>query len=74
MWTLTYWRDLAERVTSSAAGGALTALGGGAINLWNVDARMVVGFAGGAALVSFLKGVVAAPFGDPTSASLLPRR
>lgn len=73
MWTKTYWRDLVERVISSAAGGGLAALGGGAVDLWTVDLRLVTGMAGGAALVSALKCLTAAAVGDPASAALLPK-
>lgn len=72
MWTTAYWKDLTERVVSSAAGGALTAWGGGEVaNLWTADARLITGMAAGAALISLLKGLAAVKRGDPASASLL---
>ena len=73
MWTKAFWQDLAERSVASAAGGALTALGGGAVDLWTVDARLVSGFAAGAFLVSVLKGLAARLRGNSEDASLLNR-
>lgn len=75
MWTVDYWHDVVERVVWSTAGGALAALGGDAVNLWEVDWRLVVGMAGGAGLVSLLKGLGAKAVGDRESAATLrPRR
>lgn len=72
MWTARFWRDLAERVLASAAGGAFAALGidasGAASDLnWK---HILIG-AGVAAAVSLLKGLIAANVGDKTSASLV---
>lgn len=68
MWTRKFWMDLAERVIASAAGGAVGAIliDGGSVNLKHV----AIG-AGGAALVSLLKGLVASQKGNPASASLV---
>lgn len=72
MFTAKFWRDLAERVISSAAGGALAVLlaftvtgDHTAINWAAVGFGALV-----AAAVSFLKGLVASRTGDPQSASL----
>lgn len=67
---MTYVRDLAERVASSFAGGALSVLGLDAVNILNVDWKITLGAGAGAALVSLLKGVLAKFRGSPDSASL----
>lgn len=70
-----YVKDLAERAISSAAAAALaTITATGISNLSDVNWRLVAGVAGLAALVSLLKGLVAANVGDPSSASLVDLR
>ncbi|WDS51659.1 holin [Microbacterium phage Barnstormer] len=65
-----FWADLAERVVSSAAGGALAVITASSFALGSVESWGAVGVgAGTAALVSLLKGIVAARSG---SASLVP--
>lgn len=71
MWTTAYWRDLGERVIWSTAGGAVAALGGDAVNLWEVNWQTVAGLALGAGLVSALKGLAAKGMGDRESAATL---
>lgn len=66
-----YLLDLAERVAASFAAGALSALGGDVVNLWAVDWRAMLGIGGGAAVVSFFKGLAGRFRGDPATASLL---
>lgn len=68
MWTAKFWKDLGERMVASAAGGALAAVG---IDGFTLDAKHVLIGAGIAALVSFLKGLIATQKGDPTSPSLV---
>ncbi len=70
IFTLTFWADLAERVVTSAAGGAAAVASAGAFNLIEVDSwqALAVG-AGTAALLSLIKGIAAARSG---SASLVP--
>lgn len=72
VFTKTFWRDTTERVVASAAGGALAALGADAVDVLQVDGLAVLGVAGGAALVSLLKALVASRIGSPSSASLDP--
>jgi r1t holin len=72
MWTAKFWKDLTERMIASAAGGALAVIGAGELTgdgsvSWQA---MLLG-AGVAALVSFLKGLIASQKGDATSASLV---
>lgn len=71
MFTRAFWKDAAERVVSSAAGGALTALGLDMVNVLEVDAKAVFGAAVGTGLVSLLKALVAKRVNDPDSASLV---
>lgn len=71
MWTARFWRDLAERVIASAAGGALAVLiPGETIGDGHVPWQAVLLGAGVAALVSLLKGLLAANVGNKDSASL----
>lgn len=72
MWTRKFWKDLAERVIASAAGGALAVLvPGEVLGDHSVSLEAVLLGAGVGALVSFLKGIIASQKGDATSASLV---
>lgn len=66
----TYLKDLIERVVSSFAGGVLSVLGLGAVDVLDVDWRAALGVGGGAALISLLKSLAAKGVGKPESASL----
>lgn len=79
MWSAVFWEDTSERVVASFAGtllsewtanSASTMFG---LNLVSVDWKTSLGVAGGAALASLLKALVASGVGDPQSASLLRR-
>lgn len=71
MFTRRFWQDLAERVISSAAGGALAVLiPGTTMGDHSVSWLAVLTGAAVAAAVSALKGLVATRVGDPNSASL----
>lgn len=70
MFSRRFWRDLAERVVSSAAGGALAVLiPGGTLGDGHVSWTAVALGAAVAAAVSFLKGLLASTAGDKDSAS-----
>ena len=70
MFTARFWRDLAERVVASAAGGALAVLiPGETMGDHSVSWTVVLAGAGIAALVSLLKGLVAGTTGNKDSAS-----
>lgn len=72
MWTAKFWRDLAERIIASAAGGALALIvTGQTTGDHHISVQAVLLGAGIAALVSLLKGLIASQKGDPTSASLV---
>lgn len=69
MWTLSFWRDAAERALRTAAQSALATLGVDGLGLLNVDWGGTASVAGLAALASVLTSVVASRTGDPDSAS-----
>lgn len=71
MWTTKFWRDTAERVISSAAQGAIAALGIGTPIVQELNWTLVGGMAGGLAVLTFLKCLAASGKGDPTSASFV---
>lgn len=63
IWRKQWWKATAERVISSVAGGALAALGSGAVGALEVDWYGVASMAAGAGIVSLLKALVAAKTG-----------
>lgn len=71
MYTKKFWKDASERMVSSAANAVLLAVGANQVNVLDLDAMILLGFAGGGALISFLKALAAAHTGDPESASLV---
>jgi len=71
MFTPAFWKDLAERAIASAAGGAVTAMGGAALGVIETDWIGVASFAAGTAIFSVLKALAATRRGDPESASLV---
>jgi len=58
-------------VVASAAGAVLAILGAEGVNLLDLDLMQVLGVAGGAALISLLKGLAARAVGNPDSAAML---
>ncbi|WP_336628454.1 MULTISPECIES: holin [unclassified Microbacterium] len=72
LFTARFWADLAERVITSAAGGALAVMTLDGFDLIAGDTPLALAIgAGTAALMSLLKGVAAAG-GGTGSASLVP--
>lgn len=71
MFTRAFWKDTAERVVSSAAGGALTVMGLDQINLLEADWKAILGGALGTGFISLLKALVASKVNEPDSASLV---
>lgn len=71
MFTRSFWKDMVERVVSSAAGGALTALGLDFVNILDADWKVIAGSAAGTGLISLLKALAAHQLNDPNSASLV---
>lgn len=73
MFSRIFWRDAAERAITTAAQGALLALGGDLLDVLQADWRVVGGAAASGALLALLKAVIAArTVGSPHSASLDP--
>ncbi|AWY04860.1 hypothetical protein PBI_FLOOF_23 [Microbacterium phage Floof] len=72
LFTALFWADLAERVITSAAGGALAVVTLDGFNLIAGDSLVAAAIgAGTAAAISLLKGIAAAGGGNG-SASLVP--
>jgi hypothetical protein len=59
LWHKAFWSALAERVVSTAAQAGLLAIGADQLNLLNLDLERLLGFMGGGALLSLLKGLAA---------------
>lgn len=57
LFSITFWRDAAERAGKTAAQSAILALGGGAANVLTLDWLTLAGAAGGGALLSLLTSV-----------------
>lgn len=67
----TYLIDLAERVATSFAAGALSVIPLDALDVTHLDWRGALAVGAGTALVSLLKGIVAKGIGSKDSASLM---
>ena len=70
MFTKAFWKDLAERVVSTFAGGVLSVFGLDALNILDADWKAAFGFGIGAAVLSLLKCLAARKVGDTESAAL----
>lgn len=71
LFTVAFWRDATERAIKTAAQSAILGLGlGEGLNLFDVDPMLMLGFAGGGALLSLLTSIASAPIGQKGSASL----
>ncbi|NOQ58412.1 Holin [Mycolicibacterium fortuitum] len=70
MWSLTFWKDTAERALKSFAQGVILALGGGAVNVLHLDWLTLGGAGGGAALLSVLTSIVSAGVANKGTASM----
>ncbi len=72
MFTSLFWKDTAERVVSTAAQAAIGVLTADGVDLANIDLKAGLSIVGAAALVSFLKALVAGKFvGDSVSPASL---
>lgn len=65
-----YLKDLAERVIVTFAGGVLTAASLPELLSFDMSVWQRAAFAGGVAVMSLFKGMVARYRGDPSTASL----
>ena len=70
IYSLSFWKDAGERAAKSAAQAAVLALGGDAINVWNVDLQTVSGLGLGGAVLSLLTSVASAGLANRGTASL----
>ncbi|ORV20190.1 hypothetical protein AWB98_29480 [Mycolicibacterium conceptionense] len=70
MWSLTFWKDTAERALKSFAQGVILTLGGGAVNVLTIDWLTLAGAGGGAALLSVLTSIVSAGVANKGTASM----
>ena len=71
MFTAAFWKDAAERVIASAAGGFLTVTGLDAFDVLSADWKALLGVSAGTGLISLAKALVAGRLHDPDSASLV---
>lgn len=72
MWTVTFWKDTAERAIATAAQTLAALLGVDALNLLAVSWPALLSAAGAAALLSVLKALAAATLvGEKGTASLV---
>jgi hypothetical protein len=69
MFTKTFWKQAAERAVKTAAQGAILALGGDAANVLHANVWVVLGAAGGGALLSLLTSLVTSGTGEKDSPS-----
>lgn len=70
IWSITFWKDTAERALKSFAQGVILALGGGAVNVLHLDWLTLAGAGGGAAFLSVLTSIVSAGVANKGTASL----
>lgn len=70
IWSLTFWKDTAERALKSFAQGVILALGGGAVNVLTLDWITLAGAGGGAAFLSVLTSIVSAGVANKGTASM----
>lgn len=72
LFTKLFWLDTVERAVKTAAQAGLLSVGASeAFNLFTLDLKVFLGFAGGGALLSTLMSVASAGVGDSNSASLV---
>lgn len=74
MWTVEFWKDVAERAIKTFAQVAATFLVLGTTGVADVDWVLVVSVAGVSALVSVLTSVASEGVGTPGNASVLTRK
>lgn len=72
MWTIQFWRNVLERAVKTAAQFAIGTLVGNAVDVLTLNWPVMLGAAGGGALLSVLTslGTEALPVGNPGTASL----
>jgi hypothetical protein len=74
MFSANFVKDAVERATKSAAQAVILVIGmAEGFNLFDLDVKVAIGAAGGAALLSVLTSVATKPVGDPDSPSAVPK-
>jgi hypothetical protein len=71
MWTLDYWKDLAERAIKTFAQSLAAAIVAGTTGLLDVDWITALSIAGLVTLASMLTSLASAPFSSEGTASLV---
>lgn len=71
--SLTYLKDLGERVLGSFLGAVAPFFLGDAVNLWELDYRLILTLGLAAAVGALVKGLAARFVGNPDSAAMLKR-
>jgi hypothetical protein len=66
VFTKIFWKDLTERAIATGAESALLVVGGGALNAFDADWRLVAGAALGGAALAVIKGLAASLVGEQT--------
>lgn len=72
MYTLSFWKDLLERATKTAAQAVILGFGlGEGMNFFDIDWNLGLGFALGGFALSALTSIASAPFAARGTASLV---
>lgn len=67
IWTLQYWKSVAELVLRGAAIGAVTGMGGSALDAWHLDWKTIGGMAMSGGFLSLVTSLSSAKLGDKGS-------
>ncbi len=72
MWTINYWKEMADRAIKSAAQAVLLGLGlGEGLNAFAVDWKLAAGFALGGAFLSAITTLASAGLRNKGTASII---
>lgn len=71
MFTVSFWKDAAERAVASVAGAAVAVLSAGSLGLFEVDFANLASVSLLAGAVSILKALAASKVGELGTASLV---
>ncbi len=72
MWTISFWKDTAERAIKTFAQAAIAGLSANVVGVLDVDWVAIASVSALAALVSILTSIASAPFASEGTASLEP--
>jgi len=70
MWTISFWKDTAERAIKTFAQAAIAGLSANVVGVLDVDWVAIASVSALAALVSILTSIASAPFASEGTASL----